>query len=164
MIISHIVACDINGVIGDGKSMPWHLPEDLKHFKAKTLHHCVLMGRKTFESLPNPLSGRIHIVVSSSFDRTKNIDENIFGVPDIPTGVELASYMGEEELFIIGGGTIYSQTMDMVDKVYLTLIQKEYQGNVKYPLSRLDYPFLLVSEDKVKSKKGVELSFQEYRI
>lgn len=130
MIISHIVAVSKNGVIGHDYKMLWHMPNDFRYFKQKTMGHHVLMGRKTYESLGKILPGRTFIIV------TRDSNYRVEGahiVNDIEAGVELARAAGEQELFIIGGGEIYRQTQSIADIIYLTEIDVIVEGNVKYP-------------------------------
>ncbi len=134
MIISHIAALSKNKVIGVDGDLPWDLPEDMKYFRDKTSGHMIVMGRKTFESFPKPLKNRLHIVIT----RQENYE--------VPEGVEVFSSIDKalefcqtqtdkwgSEVFIIGGGEIYKQTLEQADQLYLTLIDKEYKGDAKYP-------------------------------
>ena len=127
-----VAAVAANGVIGAGNRMPWHLPEDLKHFKALTLGHPVIMGRKTFESilaaLGKPLPGRENIVVS----RTPGLE--IPGV-SIASSIEgaLAFCIGEPVVFVIGGGEIYKAALPFADGIVITEIRKDYEGDTKFP-------------------------------
>jgi len=130
MIISQILALSKNGVIGHDYKMLWHMPSDFKYFKQKTLGHYILMGRKTFESLGKPLPGRPHIIVTRSKDFKY---EGCIVVDSIEKGIEVARKAGEKELFIIGGGEIYKQTLPLTDLIYLTEIDVEVTGNVTYP-------------------------------
>ena len=106
MKISQIVAISANRAIGKDNDLIWRLPADLKHFKNITMGHCMLMGRKNFESIGRPLPGRITIIVSR--DITYKI-EGCHTVNSISDGVELAKSLEETELMIIGGGQIYEQ-------------------------------------------------------
>ena len=127
-----VAAVAANGIIGAGNRMPWHLPEDLKHFKALTLSHPVIMGRKTFDSilasLGKPLPGRENIVVS----RTPGLE--IEGV-SIASSIEgaLAFCIGEPVVFVIGGGEIYKAALPLADGIVMTEIRKDYAGDTKFP-------------------------------
>jgi dihydrofolate reductase len=127
-----VAAVAANGVIGAGNRMPWHLPEDLKHFKALTLGHPVVMGRKTFESIVastgRPLPGRENIVVS----RAQGLE--IPGV-SIASSVEgaLALCVGEPVVFVIGGGEIYKAALPLADGLVMTEIGKDYAGDTRFP-------------------------------
>ena len=132
MQVSMIVAMAANRAIGLDNRMPWHLPEDLKHFKALTLSHPVIMGRKTFESirasLGKPLPGRENVVVS----RTPGLE--IEGV-SIASSIEgaLAFCIGEPVVFVIGGGEIYKAALPLADGIVMTEIRKDYAGDTKFP-------------------------------
>lgn len=126
--ISLIVAVAENGIIGTGGTMPWHITEDFAHFKAVTLGHSVVMGRKTYESIGRPLPRRRNIVI------TRNSDLRIEGC-EMATSLEgaLAMCEGEEEVFVIGGGEIYRQAMPLSDKLYITHVGVEVEGDTRFP-------------------------------
>jgi dihydrofolate reductase len=129
-IISHIVNVSENLVIGRDNDLLWRLPEDLKRFKEITMGHPMIMGRKTYESIGRPLPGRTSIVV------THNKDLKIDGVIVVHTieeALEKAKEIEKEEVFIIGGGQIFNETFNITDKIYLTLVHIEAEGNVYYP-------------------------------
>jgi dihydrofolate reductase len=127
-----VAAVAANGIIGAGNAMPWHLPEDLRHFRTLTLGHPVIMGRKTFDSimasLGKPLPGRENIVVS----RTRGLE--IEGV-SIASSIEgaLAFCIGEPVVFVIGGGQIYEAALPLADGLVMTEIRKDYAGDTKFP-------------------------------
>jgi dihydrofolate reductase len=140
MIVSHIAALGKNKVIGVEGGLPWDLPEDMKFFKEKTSGHIILMGRKTFESFPKPLKNRLHVVIT----RQKNysVPEGVKVFPDISKAFEFCrSQVGQwgNEVFVIGGGEIYKQTLDQADLLYLTLIDKEFTGDARYPEYEKDF-------------------------
>lgn len=120
MIISAIVAMSANHAIGKDNQLPWHLPNDLKFFKKTTLGKPVLMGRKTYESLGKPLPGRLNIVLS----RSKNLElpEDVLLYNSLEAAVERLKKDQHEEGFIIGGGKIFEQSMDMLDRLYITQV------------------------------------------
>lgn len=124
MILSIIVVADEQNAIGKNNSLLCHLPADLKHFKNITSDHTVIMGRKTFESLPNgALPKRRNIVL------TRNTNLSIQGCEicaSLFEAVEMCE--NEEEVFIIGGGTIYKEAMEMADVIYLTRVHREFEG------------------------------------
>ena len=128
-----IAAASTNNVIGFDNKLIWNIPKDLKRFKELTQGHSVIMGRKTFESLPNPLPNRRNIIVT----RNKNYS---------PEGIEVFSSIEDAidacrddlQSFIIGGGEIYSQTINIVDKIELTRVYKDYQGDAFFPDIPLD--------------------------
>lgn len=126
--VSLIVAVANNGVIGTGGTMPWHITEDFAHFKAATLGHSVLMGRKTYESIGRPLPRRRNIVI------TRNTDLAIEGCEMAPSlEAALAMCEGEEEVFVIGGGQIYAQAMPLADKLYITHVGVDVEGDTRFP-------------------------------
>ena len=126
--ISLIVAVAQNGIIGTGGTMPWHITEDFAHFKAVTLGHSVIMGRKTYESIGRPLPRRRKIVI------TRNAELQIEGC-EIVTSLEgaLAMCEGEEEVFIIGGGEIYRQAIPLAHKLYITHVGISAEGDTRFP-------------------------------
>ena len=133
MKISLIAAVAANGVIGVDGDLPWYLPADLKFFARTTRGHHVLMGRKNFDSIPEkfrPLPDRPNLIVT----RKKNLD--IPGVAvfnSIPAAIEHARAAGEDELFVIGGGEIYKQCMEMADKLYITHVDATPDGDTFFP-------------------------------
>lgn len=134
MILSHIAAMSRNHVIGKENRLPWHLPEDLKFFKKMTNGKILIMGRKTFESLPGHLPNRHHIVISRSHFIADESDVDF--VASIDEALALAERLLEgrnEEVFICGGGEIYAQTLDKADRLYLTIIDQEIEGDTTYP-------------------------------
>ena len=127
---SLIVAASKNNAIGKANAMLWHLPEDLKFFKNTTWGMPVIMGRKTFESVGKPLPGRTNIVITSNKDwhvagtiTTANIEE----------ALKAAKATNAKEIFITGGGEIYKQTMNIADKIYITRVNTEIDGDAFFP-------------------------------
>ncbi|MBF0207926.1 MAG: dihydrofolate reductase [Oligoflexia bacterium] len=127
MIISMIVAHGKNRELGKNGKMPWHVPEDLRRFRKLTLGHCLLMGRKTFESIGKPLPGRKTIVLTSGDGIASAPHLSLFVVNSLMDGIELAKKMGESELFIAGGGEVYAQAYPLAEKLYLSEI--DYSGD-----------------------------------
>lgn len=133
MIISHIVATSKNKAIGKNNQLLWHLPADMKFFKEKTQGHCILTGRKNYESIPEkfrPLSNRTNIVITR--------DKNYFApgaivLNSIEEGIQYAREKGETELFIIGGGEIYNQSLTLSNKLYITLVDTDFDADTFYP-------------------------------
>lgn len=135
MTLSHIVAVAKNDVIGGNNTLPWDIPEDMKFFREKTKGKAIIMGRKTFESVGHPLPQRLNIVVTRQAD-FKPSAPNVVVQPNIESAIEYAKSQTSkygEEIFIIGGGEIYKQSMPMVDVIYLTRIHKDFPGTVHYP-------------------------------
>lgn len=144
MKISCIVAIGKNNVIGKNNAMPWHIPADLKYFKKITSGHCIILGRKNFESIGNALPNRTNIVVTRQKDFYHS---SVITALSIENALKLALELGEEEVFIVGGAEIYSQTISFWDKLYLTEIQHEFDGDTFFP--EIDYSkWRLISEIK----------------
>ncbi len=151
MIISSIVAIAKNNVIGSENIIPWYLPADLQYFKKTTLNHHVIMGRNCYESIGKPLPKRTNIIV------TRNayfISSACLVARSIEEALEMAHANGEEEVFIIGGGQIYTQSQNLWNKLYLTEVDLEINGDVFFPA--IDYAeWRLLSEEKhVKDEKN----------
>ncbi|MFZ3409673.1 type 3 dihydrofolate reductase [Vibrio chagasii] len=128
MIISMIAAMANNRVIGKDNQMPWHLPADFAWFKRSTMGKPVVMGRKTYDSIGRPLPGRLNIVIS----RDANLEiEGVTTVTSIEKALELVSDV--EEVMIIGGGSIYESCLPKADKLYLTYIDFDVDGDTKFP-------------------------------
>jgi len=130
MIISTIVAVAKNNVIGKDNNIPWYLPADLKYFKKITTGHHIVMGRKCYESIGRPLPKRTNVVV------TRNpffIASGCLITHNVAEAVQLAEANGEEEVFIIGGGQIYEIALPHVDRIYLTEVDVEVEGDIFFP-------------------------------
>nr|AIA17314.1 Dihydrofolate reductase [uncultured bacterium] len=126
MTISLVVAVSENGVIGKDNRLLWRLSDDLKRFKEITGGHHILMGRKTFESIGKPLPNRIHLIISGNY---KTEHDNCFVFTSIPEAIQFAESREESELFIIGGGEIFKQTMQLADCIHLTIVHTEIEGD-----------------------------------
>ena len=129
-MLSIIVAKAKNNIIGKDNKIIWHLPEDLKHFKNLTTGHVIIMGRKTFESLGKPLPNRKHIIFSQNPDFKVN-DENVEVIHSLLQIQDLIE--GKEEVFVIGGAMIYNFLMPYVNKMYVTEIEKDFEGDAFFP-------------------------------
>lgn len=151
--ISVIAALAKNRVIGIENRLPWRLPEDLAHFKALTLGHPILMGRKTFESLGRPLPGRTNVVITRNPDYRP---EGCLVAASIPAAIALC---GEaDEVFFIGGAELYAQAIPLADRLYLTEVDIEAVGDARFP----DYDpgaFREISRESHSGKKGDALEF-----
>lgn len=130
MIKSIIVATTVNHVIGKDGKLPWHLPADMKYFKRITHGHHVIMGRKTFESLPGPLPGRKLIVLSH--DPNYQAD-GCQVATNFNAALRIAREANETEVFIAGGSNIYEQALIGADKIYLTLVRAKVEGDTFFP-------------------------------
>ena len=126
--VTMIAAVGRNGVIGDGTSMPWHLSEDLKHFKAMTLGHTMIMGRRTFESIGRPLPGRRTIVITR---------QPGWHHPDVETAQSLtdAFFLAGpgDEVFVVGGGEVYREAMPYAARLVITHVDQAPEGSVTFP-------------------------------
>ncbi|MDP1926358.1 MAG: type 3 dihydrofolate reductase [Thiobacillus sp.] len=151
--VSVIAALANNRVIGIENRLPWRLPEDLAHFKALTLNHPILMGRKTFESLGRPLPGRTNIVITRNPDYCK---DGCLVADSIPAALALCADV--EEVFFIGGAELYAQAIPLADRLYLTEVDIEAEGDAWFP----DYDksaFREVSRESHTGEKGDALGF-----
>lgn len=125
-MINIIVAMSKNRVIGDSNTLIWHLPEDLKRFRQLTTGNTIVMGRKTYESIGKPLPNRRSIII------TRDPDYSVEGC-EVVNSLEEALLLSNNDCFIIGGGEIYRQSVDIADRIYLTLINKEFEGDTSFP-------------------------------
>lgn len=140
-MISLIVAHDKNRVIGYEKKMPWHLPGELKYFKEQTMGKPMIMGRKTFESIGRPLPGRRNIVIT----RNENYNaEGIEVVSSLEEALKLVSK--EQEIMIIGGEQIFKLALPIADRLYITKIDYEFQGDTFFPQYGDEWTMISISE------------------
>ena len=153
-----IAAASTNNVIGFDNKLIWNIPKDLKRFKELTQGHSVIMGRKTFESLTSPLPNRRNIVV------TRNKDYSLKGI-EVFSSIEDAIDVckDDQQPFIIGGGEIYSQTINVVDKIELTRVYKDYQGDAFFPDIPLDkFELATESVNYLDDDSNTKYSFLTY--
>lgn len=128
MIVSIIAAMDRNHLIGNKNQLPWHLPADFAHFKSVTMGKPIIMGRKTYDSIGKPLPGRTNIVLS------RNPDIQIEGVVCVNTFEDALTLVSDaEEIMIIGGSTIYEMLLPQVDRMYITYVDAEFEGDAWFP-------------------------------
>lgn len=132
-IISLVVAAADNNIIGRDNAMPWHIPEDFKHFKDVTMGKPCIMGRKTFESilaqLGKPLPGRVNIIVS----RRNYQHGGALTCKDLDEAIEQAVKTGSDEICIIGGAQIYAQALPLADRIHLTRVHQSPEGDASFP-------------------------------
>lgn len=126
--VSMIVAVARNGVIGRNNSLPWHLPEDLKRFRTLTMGHHIIMGRKTYESLGRLLPGRTTVIVSRN--PAYRVDGAIV-VASLPQAI--AACGQDPEIFVIGGAELYREALPHADRIYLTRIDADFEGDAHFP-------------------------------
>lgn len=144
MIISHLVAVSKNNVIGKDNDLPWKLKRDLTHFKNYTTGKTILMGRKTFESIGRPLPNRTNFIVSSTLESVEGAE--VFR--DLSSAIE--SVPKGEEVVIIGGGYLFRESISFFNKLVLTKVDCEVDGDIFYPDVDLNEWSLKASEDFVK--------------
>ncbi len=145
-MIKLIVAISKNRVIGDSNKLIWHLPSDLKRFKEITTGHPIVMGRKTFQSIGRPLPNRRNIII------TRDDKFEVEGC-EVVNSIEEAFLLTNSDCFIIGGGEIYKQSLHLADKIYMTLIDEDFEGDTTFP--ELDKSwYISKQEDFSKDEKN----------
>ena len=135
MKVSLIVAIARNWVIGKNGRLPWHIPEDLRWFKKITRNHPVIMGRKTFESIGKPLPERKNIIL------TRQQDYRVEGASvshTLQSALKECNASGIDEAFVIGGESIFREALKYADRLYITLIHREYEGEASFPRINFD--------------------------
>ena len=158
-MITMIAAVAENNALGKNNDLLWHLPNDFKRFKAITSHHYIVMGRKTFESFPKPLPNRTHVVIT----RQKN-----YIVPDgvivVNSWQDALKFVPKnEEIFIIGGGQIYEQFMDLSDKIELTLVHASFEADAFFPSIDMNHWKIIASEHHPADEKhAFAFTYQTY--
>lgn len=160
--VVHVVACDQQQCIGKGNQLPWHISEDLQHFKRITQGGIVIMGRKTFESMGRPLPNRINWVITRD---TSWSAEGVRVAHSIDDALELASLdldqVDQQSLFIIGGGEIFTQTLDIADRLEITHIALDVQGDAFYPAISDEF-ILANASDHISAKGAIGYRFAQY--
>lgn len=158
MRIAIIAALAENHVIGNDNTLPWHLSEDLKHFKATTLGKPVIMGRKTFSSIGKPLPNRENIIV------TRQQDLNIPGCKVVNClDSALNAAIDSEEVMIIGGSNLYRQMLPLANHMYLTIIHKSFEGDSHFPHWPEDEWQKIKQDDCYSETAQLDYSFVEYQ-
>ncbi len=167
-----IAAIASNGVIGNQGTIPWTLPGDMQHFKNTTMHRIVVMGRRTFESLPAPLVNRINIVVTSSVVtalrksvRVGTTFRTYYLVPTWPAALALLESMSIPEpmpLYVIGGAQLYAAALPDVNGLCITHIDREYEGDVIMPDLRLDDWRITKATPQYDASSGTHFSIVHY--
>ena len=167
-----IAAVGRNRELGLGNGLLWHIPEDLKRFKALTIGHTIIMGRKTFDSIGKALPNRTNIiitrnsdfkadevVVARSLEEAIQIAQKTEDTPPSPYGRHLPFGKGQEEnkkeIFIIGGGEIYKQALPLTDKLYLTLVESDAEGDVFFHDWNKDFTHEVFREERTDTKTGL---------
>ena len=154
-MIKIIVAMSKNRVIGNNNELIWKLSSDLKRFKELTTNNPVVMGRKTYESIGRPLPNRRNIII------TRNLEYEADGC-EIVSSLEEALLLTNNDCFIIGGGEIYKQSLEIADKIYLTLVHKEFEGDTTFPELGSDWATIGAKDFEADAKNEYNYSFIEY--
>lgn len=159
MRVIQLVAMSDNRVIGDRNRLLWHLPLDMRHFKDLTAGQMVLMGRKTYDSLPakfRPLPGRKNVVLSKRTDGWPEVKQ----VSSVPEAIHWAQHEGCAELWVIGGSSVYQQTLGLTQTIYLTKVHADFDGDAMYPeLSRNTWQESLISKHPADANHAYPFSF-----
>ncbi len=160
MIVSAIVATGKNRVIGKDNELLWRLPLEMKFFKETTMGHHLIMGRKTFESFPNPLPGRTSIVIT----RNPNYDKpGCLVVHSLDEALGLAKARGEKETFVTGGEEIYKLALPFIEKLYLTEVDFEGKGDAYFPAMDLSsWKMQTVRQEPVSEKNPLAWTTKIY--
>jgi dihydrofolate reductase len=155
-----IVAHANNRIIGKDNDMPWHLPADLAYFKKTTLGKPVVMGRKTYESIGRPLPGRKNIVIS------RDTNYKAEGITTVTSVEQALKHAGDvEEVMVIGGGAIYQHCLPAADRLYITHINAEIDGDTQFPEYDLENNWSLINSEKYSAdeKNAFDLNFCLYQ-
>ncbi|MBI4936944.1 MAG: dihydrofolate reductase [Nitrosomonadales bacterium] len=160
MKLSVIAAMAQNRTIGINNTLPWRIPEDLRHFKTLTMGHHIIMGRKTFDSIGKPLPGRTTVVVTRN--RKQELPPGCLVAHSLEEAI--AACAGDEEVFIAGGAELYAQAMPLADTLYLTELQQEVDGDAHFPeLDRGAWQEVSREERSQAEPQALEYHFVIYR-
>lgn len=154
-MVKIIVAMSKNRVIGNNNELIWKLSSDLKRFKELTTGHPVVMGRKTYESIGRPLPNRRNIII------TRNSEYEVDGC-EVVSSLEEALLLTGSNCFIIGGGEIYKQSLEVADKIYLTLVHKDFEGDTQFPEIGSEWATIDTKDFTADEKNEYDYSFIEY--
>ena len=158
MFISLVVAASENNVIGKDNKLLWHLPNDMRFFKNTTWAMPVIMGRKTFDALGKPLTGRTNIVITRQ--KGWNVD-GVKVVKNLDEGITEAAHSDAKEAFVIGGGEIYKQSMSRAQRIYLTRVHAAFQGDTFFPeVHERDWQLVSNLDFNEDTKHAFPYSFQ----
>ena len=160
-MISLIVAASTNNAIGKNNQLLWHLPNDLKFFKNKTWGMVVIMGRKTFEAVNKILPGRVNIVITKQ-ENWKAAD--VWVAKDLDDALKQSSTTNCKEIFIIGGGEIYRHSLPIADKIYMTRVHAELEGDTFFPvIDEQDWELVSNEDFPANEKHAYAYSFQVWK-
>ena len=158
MIISLVVAATENNVIGKDNQLLWHLPKDMKFFKNVTWAMPVVMGRKTFAAIGKPLPGRKNIVITRQPGWQA---EGVSVVDSVDAAASLAEGLNYKEIFIIGGGVIYMIAFDRANKIYMTRVHADLEGDTYFPvIEKNDWTMVSKTDNPADEKHAYAFSFQ----
>lgn len=153
--ISLIVALDSHNLIGKENHLPWHIPEDLSYFKETTMGHPIIMGKHTWLSLGKPLDGRINVILTHDTE---------FHIPGCITAHSIDSIINDfhdTEIFVIGGASIFKQFLPLAQKLYITRINHQFEGDTFFPEVKWDEWELFFFEQKT-TKHGYDIAFEQW--
>jgi dihydrofolate reductase len=156
-MISIIVATDAKNGIGINNQLPWHLPEDLAHFKKTTQGHPIIMGRKTFDSIGRPLPNRRNIVI------TRNAEWSHTGVETVGSLEDALKLVGADDAYIIGGAQIYQQATALVDQLIITRIEQSFECDAFFPEIQSQDWKEVSKESHIAEKSALPYSFITYQ-
>lgn len=169
-MISIIVAKSRNNVIGYKNKIPWHISEDLIRFKQITNNHPIIMGRRTYESILSnkkkdnsriPLKFRTNIILTNGVDQITEMEKNLYFVPSKEKAIEVASYSyGNDEIFVIGGESVYKEFINITSKFYITNILADVEGDAFFPNVNFDTMKLLSCEKRKLSINDFKLEWE----
>lgn len=163
MILSIIVAVAKNNVIGKDNTLIWHLPADMKFFKEKTIDHVIISGRKNYESIPErfrPLPDRTNIVITRKTDYQA---PGAIVLNSIDAAIQyVKQHHANEEVFIIGGAEIYKQTISICNKIYLTRIHQNFEGDAFFPELTHDWKLVDIENFSADEKNKHAFSFETW--
>jgi dihydrofolate reductase len=153
-----IAAVAENNALGKNNDLLWHLPKDFKRFKEITSGHHIIMGRKTFESFPKPLPNRTHVIITRQKDY---VCEGCIVVQDLEKAIAICPK--NEDIFVIGGGEIYSQSIHLADQLDITRVHHSFEADVYFPEIDLEIWELISEEVHLKDEKHpYDYSFQTF--
>lgn len=157
-----LVAIDNNNIIGTNNTIPWHIPEDLKRFQEITLNNVIVMGRKTFESLPNgKLKNRINIVITNNITN-KNTDNDLIFTNMNNFYTIIDNYISNKKIYIIGGSEIYKLFYNNCKIIHLTKVYLESEGSVYFPININNYVSTYNSDIYTSKNNNIKYQFNTY--
>lgn len=160
MLISAITAVSQNNVIGLNNDLPWHLPADMKFFKNTTMGHAVVMGRKTYESFGKALPGRTNIVITHQKGYTLPDATIVYSLEE---AIEKAKAIEQQEIFILGGAQIFQQSIPLLNRIYLTRIYHNFDGDTFFPtINPEEWKLIKIEPHDSDEKNQYEYAFQTW--